>query len=195
MGETGETVSDDYILKIGLATENEAKLALFHFLQAEYLKRSGFDGNRAAALAGAVTNRVFGEEAEADENAAFVRENPELIEVHARQIGQDESLCVLLSGAAYNTCYARYLRAGGKRSMFSNPFLAYVRSGGDLTSDSNRQINVELYSEIKVLDGHILASMDAMQSLGIFRPLPYSPNERKFYDAVHQFAGRVGVQF
>ena len=79
--------------------------------------------------------------------------------------------------------------------MFSSPFLAYVRAGRDLRSRSNREIHLELGIEILTLDRHILDSMDAMQSLGIFRPLPFSPNERQFYDAVHQFALSVGVQF
>jgi hypothetical protein len=33
----------------------------------------------------------------------------------------------------------------------------------------------------------IFSPMDAMQSLGIFRPLPYSPNERDLYNAVPPF--------
>src|SRR6202041_523425 len=111
-----------------------------------------------------------------------------LIEAQAREIARDETLCQLLSGAAYNTCYARFLRAGGKRSMFSNPFLGYVRAGCNPTSRSNRQIIVELGIEILTLDGHILDSMDAMQSLGILRSFPHSPNERLFHDAVHNFA-------
>jgi hypothetical protein len=188
-------VSDDYILKIGLATENEAKLALFHFLQAEYSEESRIDPERPEALAASVTNRVFGEESDGDANAAFAKENPELITTCAREIGKRNDLCKLLSGAAYNTCYARYLRAGGKRSMFSNRFLGYVRAGRDLTSPSNRQIQVELYSEIALLGRHILRPMDAMATLGISRPLPYSPNERDFYNAVHEFARRVGVEF
>jgi hypothetical protein len=188
-------VSRDYILRFGLATENEAKMGLWEFLQAEYLKRAGFDVERAAALAGGVTNKVFGAPPNNEANAAFAKENPELIEAHAREIGQNERLCMLLSGAAYNSCFARYLRAGGKCSMFSSPFLAYVRAGRDLRSRSNREIHLELGIEILTLDRHILDSMDAMQSLGIFRPLPFSPNERQFYHAVHQFALSVGVQF
>lgn len=188
-------MSNEYILKIGLASENEAKWGLFEFLQTEYLKEVGFDADRAAALAGAVTNRVFGEEPDGEANIAFAKKNPELIETRAREIRQDEFLCQLLSGAAYNACYARYLRAGGKRSMFSNPFLAYIRAGREATSRVNGQIVAELGREILSLDGHILDSMDAMLSLGIFRQLPYSPNEHLFYDAVHEFARRAGVQF
>lgn len=79
--------------------------------------------------------------------------------------------------------------------MFSNPFLGYIRPGRDPMSRLNRQIIAELGIKIQALDEHILDSMDAMQSLGILRQLPYSPNERLFYDAVHEFARRVGVQF
>jgi hypothetical protein len=188
-------LSNDYILKIGLATENEAKLGLFEFLKTQYLRQVDFDLDRAAGLAAGVTNKVFGEQPNDEANTAFARDNEKLIEAQAREIARDETLCQLLSGAAYNTCYARFLRAGGKRSMFSNTFLAYVRAGCNPTNRLNRQIIVELGSEILTLNAHILDSMDAMQSLGILRTLPHSPNERLFYDAVHDFANRVGVQF
>lgn len=193
--QLGKRVSDDYIRKIGLATENEAKLGLFHLLEAEYSKQLGFDEERAAALAGSVTDRVFGEEPAGDEKVAFVKANPELIEKHARELRNREDLCALLTGAAYNTCYARYLEAGGKRSMFSNPYLGYIRAGRNLLSRSSREIQLNAYAEITSLDPRILRPLDAMESLGILRPLPYSPNERNFYYAVHQFAKRVGVQF
>lgn len=185
----------DYIRKIGLATENEAKLALFCHLEAEYSKLGAFQGDVPAALAGAVTNKVFGEEAAAEESREFTKNNPDLIGTYARRISEDGDLCRLLTGAAYNTCYGRYLRAGGKRKMFSNPFLAYIRANRDLTSSSNRQIAKDLYIEISTVSSHILEPMDAMQALGILRLLPHSPNEREFYNAVHKFARHVGVKF
>ncbi len=56
---------DNYIRKIGHATENEAKLALFHILYRMYAKDKGLGEDAldddTAKLAAAVTNKVFGE--------------------------------------------------------------------------------------------------------------------------------------
>lgn len=142
-------MSNAYISQIGIATENTAKLALSEYLEREYRSVDGFDGETPVALAGTVTDCVFGEELNgSDEKIAFVKANTELITKHARNLAQREDLCQLLTGAAYNTCYGRYVRAGGKRTIFSNPFLAYIRSGRDFRSRSSREINVQLYSEI-----------------------------------------------
>jgi len=186
-------MADDYICKIGIATENTAKLALFHFLWREY-QRAGHDEEFAGGLAGCVTDKVFGEELHGGPKIGFAKHNGELIESHASEIAKNEGLCRILTGAVYNICYARYLNAGGKRTMFSNPFLAYIRAGRDLTSRTNRHIDIDMYSEIVALGPHILAPMEAMRALKIFRTLPYSPNERAFYDAVCQFGRQAGVQ-
>ena len=190
-------MSDAYILKIGLATENAAKLGLFRFLAEEYKKQyeSEPDPDFAEEVAATVTDRIFGEEAKQEPQVEFAKQHSNLITEQAKAIGNREELCRLLTGAAYNTCYARYLRAGGKRSMFSNPFLAYIRAGRDISSQSSREIQVQLYGEIGLLGRQILRPFDTMESLGILRPLPYSPNEREFYDAVRAFAQRVGVTF
>ena len=149
----------------------------------------------AEGLAATVTDRIFGEEAKQEPQVEFAKQHRDLIDRQAKAIAEREELCRLLTGAAYNACYARYLRAGGKRSMFSNPFLAYVRAGIDLRSQASREVQVQLYGEIGLLGRQILRPLDAMGSLGILRPLPYSPNEREFYDAVRAFAQRVGVTF
>lgn len=70
----------------------------------------------AFELAAAVTNRVFGE----GENREFALD-------YALVLRYDEALCCILSGAAYNGCYARYLLAGGEIGPFSNQYLDYVR--------------------------------------------------------------------
>ena len=201
--------SDDYLKKIGLATENEAKAALYKFLYAEYRTRAGVvsqalgsetgdahDEDFSAKLAVAVTNRVFGETASNDAGKKFGEENEKLISHHASRLSSNEKLCGIMSGAAYNTCYARFLRAGGKRGIFSNKLLAYVRalSGLNQGDESLMQLSVSLFGEIRdSLGADILAPLESMQSLGIFRPLARNPNEREYYNAVHQFAMSVAV--
>src|SRR5260370_1276177 len=119
---------DEYILKIGAETEKQATLALFAFVLRQYQAKAGLDHDGAASLAAAVTNKVFGKVATGDANKAFAAANAPVIEDHARRLASDDNLCAVLSGAAYNICYARYVSAGGRRSMFSNAFLAYIRT-------------------------------------------------------------------
>lgn len=183
-------MADDYICKIGTATENTAKLALFHHLWSEYQKR-GHNQEFAGGLAGCVTDRIFGEQPKGEAKIEFAQKNADLIESYAREVSRNEGLCQMLTGAAYNVCYARYLLAGGKRTPFTNPFLAYVRAGRDLTNRTNREVEIQLYSEISGLGHTILAPIESMRALNIFRPLPYSPDERAFYDVVCRFGKHV----
>lgn len=188
---------DDYVRKIGHATENEAKAALFHILYRRYARDKGLAEDAldddTAKLAAAVTNKVFGESGTEQTDPRFAAEKAELIEHDAHLFALDDEMCACLSGAAYNTCYARYVDAGGSRGMFSNTFLAYVRalSQGDAT------LTARYAERMERLGNTILAPILSMVSLKIFRPLPYGPNERAFYDATHQFclAAKTGKRF
>jgi hypothetical protein len=179
---------DDYIRKIGHATETEAKIGLYYALYRRYAKDRGLAAHASdeavAKLAAAVTNKVFGERGTAEAGPCFAAENAQLIEREARQLASDEEICACLSGAGYNASYARYLEAGGSRGMFSNVFLAYVRalSQGDAT------LAARYAEQIGERGKDVLAPILSMVALGIFRPLPYGPNEREFFDAAHRFA-------
>jgi hypothetical protein len=146
-------------------------------------------GDKAAAIAAAVTNRIFGVPPAND----YQRDNPAHIEGEARRIAEDHRLCLVLSGAAYCASYARYVTHGGSRGMFSNRFLAYVRA----VSKGSSYLDVQLKSEreIDALDAQILSPIRSMIELGIFRPLPYNPDERQFYRDAHEFAVENGVPF
>src|SRR5439155_10410926 len=126
-----------HFCEIGFATETEAKCALCKVLFREY-EREGLEDTAAAKLAAAVTNKVFGEEPTGDVGKAFAAENQELIEIHARRLASDDRLCAVLSGAAYNVCYARYVSAGGSQGMFSNHFLTYTRALSRVTEGKMR---------------------------------------------------------
>lgn len=184
---------DQYVEKIGAVTEIEAKVALSRFLYGQYRVQTGADSERSSALAAAVTNRVFGEVATGDKGMTFAAENSVLIHNDARKLASDEHLCSILSGAAYNAGYARYIRSGGRRGVFANQFLTYIRSLS--RDDSYREIRDKARDGIVRLGTNILAPIESMQELGIFRPLPDNPNERQYYDAVHQFAVDSGVPF
>jgi hypothetical protein len=177
----------------------EQRTPVFDFLYQQYVNGNvGLDA--AASLAASVTNKVFGEEPTGDnkqQGLAFAEENKEFIEARAKRLAPDDGLCAILSGAAYNTCYARYVSAGGSRGMFSNRFLTYIRAlSGLMRGDTSlATLYGKLANEIPHdLGTNVLAPVESMHSLGIFRPLPHNPNERQFYEAVCQFATKAGLQ-
>ncbi|HEV3480787.1 MAG TPA: hypothetical protein VGR97_00510 [Candidatus Acidoferrales bacterium] len=133
------------------------------------------------ALAAGVANRIFGDEASEESYRSFAGENKELVEILARRLGNEEDLCRVLSGAAYNACYARYLDAGGKRGLIT-PYLGYIRA----MSRHDWSSTASIFLKIEKLGKNILAPIDSMFHLGIFRPLPNNPNERNFYEAVRR---------
>ena len=139
-----------------------------------------------------MTNKVFGERGTEEAHPRFAAEKAELIERDARLFASDGDLCACLSGAD-STCYARFVDAGGSRGMFSNTFLAYIRA----LSQGDSTLTGRFAKQIEDLGSHVLAPVRSMVSLGIFRPLPYNPNERSFYDSVHQFgvAAKTGKHF
>ncbi len=140
-------------------------------------------GEAATELAAATGNAIFGE----TESRPFAEE-------YAIALGYDDALCSILSRAAYNGCYARYLYAGGTTNPFSNPFLEFVGSmSGIYTADPQRRIKVQNRLRNAALMPRVLAPLDAMSSAGIFRPLPSNPNEREFYETVLRFAIEAGV--
>jgi hypothetical protein len=162
------------------------------FLLRQYAKAS-LEEEQATRLAVAVTNGVFGEKSNVAAATAFAAENSDLIKNHASKLASDDTLCSCLSGAAYNTSYGRYVAAGGSRGMFSNKFLKYIRTLSRLHDRDYEVIRQNTAAEIVALNPTILAPIEAMLSFAIFRPLSDDPNERSFYDAVHQFAVDMGV--
>jgi hypothetical protein len=185
--------TDSYLLQICSATENMAKTSLYMFLHKQYVSNAGPEDEQATLLAVAVTNRIFGEKPTGEIGTTFEAQNKDLIESHARQLALDDSLCSCLSGAAYNTSYGRYIAAGGKRGMFSNKFLTYIRTLSRLHDGDYELIRAKTAMEIKGLNGVILNAIESMMALGILRPLSDNPNERKFFDVVHQFAVSTGA--
>lgn len=174
----------------------EKKILLFDFLYREYLKKEGIDKNEGAAfLASAVTNKVFDERPTGDPGRTFAAANVELIEIHARELAADDRLAAVLTGAAYNACYARYVRAAGTRGIFSNSFLTYVRALSRWGDPSMVELCEKMRRKILELGESVLGPLESMNSLGIFRPLPNNPDERGHYEAVHQFAVEAGVRF
>ena len=209
----------EYIVKIGTATENDAKFALMLFLLKRFEEEGTFngiacpEGKEAVYLAaGAVMNLVFGEidlEHSGPESwkrrvgkekpvasefvpaftAQFAGENALQIENEARRLSSDNHLCSILSGAAYNTCYARYIQAGGSRGIFSNLFITYIRT---IYKFEYSDLGLKTFGKIHELGSRILSPIEAMLDLGILRHFPNNPDERSYFAAVREFAVAMG---
>jgi hypothetical protein len=214
-------VTGKYIAQIGTITENEAKFALSMLLfkrsqeGAIFADCRSLEGEDIAVLcSAAVMNVVFGEinlqhastprvkklvdnekisvGANVPEKALkFASENALLIESQINWLSSDDKLCATLSGAAYNACYARYIKAGGSRGIFSNTFITYIRT---LFSLEHLNFHLKQHSKILDLGPAILSPIESMQHYGILRPFPHNPNERKFYDDVHELAVTLGLK-
>jgi hypothetical protein len=185
--------TESYLRQICLTTENEAKGALCIFLAKQYSDNDEIEEGQATLLAVAVTNKVFGEPPTGQNGIDFADQNIELIESHAQQLHKDDNLCVFLTMAAYNTCYGRYLAAGGSRGMFSNKFLKFIRCFSRMADYQYVEIASKAEREIELMSPAILRPIQAMRSLQLFQALPDNPNERAYYDAVHQFGASVGA--
>jgi hypothetical protein len=209
----------EYIVKIGTATENEAKFALVLFLLKRFEEEGTFnglacpEGKEAVYLAaGTVMNVIFGEidlehsgseswrrrvekekpfasESIPDLTVQFAGDNASQIENEARKLSSDDQLCLVLTGAAYNTCYARYIQAGGSRGIFSNLFITYIRT---IYKFEDSDLGLKTFGKICELGSRILNPIDAMLNLGILRHFPSNPSEQNYYTAVHEFAVAMG---
>ncbi len=173
---------------------SDKKHDVYGFLYELYVEREALDRTTsAAALAAAVSNNVFGDDPGNEKGKIFASENEGYIELQGCKLSLDSQLCTVLTGAAYNVSYSRYIKAGGSRGPFSNVFLTYIRS---LRRDeSYHDIRMKAYGKISRLRTDILKPITSMMSLGILRSFPDSPNEREYYDAAHRYAIDAGIEF
>lgn len=183
-----------YMVEIGRAATLEMKIALNYRLLRTY--EVTHDNDFASFLAAAVVNRIFADTTDKPAAAKFLEENEELVEAESRTLSVDHDLCELLTSTVYVRSYARFLEHGGKIGFFGNRFIGYIRA----TSLSFRDPSYVAVAENHLrklcdLDPKIVEPVVNLLRLGIFRPLPWNPNEKEFYQRVHAFAIREGVTF
>jgi hypothetical protein len=179
----------NYLRDLATAADGQARMALARYLSEVYAAERAvrLTEDEVAYLAAGVTNRVFGEPPVND----FQRDQRELISKRSRELSTNDHICELVTKAAYIGCYARYVMSGGSIGVFSNHYLQYIRGLSFASYDLVQKAQVR----IRVLGPAILAPLEAMVELGIFRPLPKNPNEKNFYAEIHEFAIASGVAF
>jgi hypothetical protein len=90
------------------------------------------------------------------------------IQFEAKMLVKNDRVCEILSGAAYNIGYGRYVAAGGGRLI--------------------SELLAKMGKELSRLDPAILRPIHRLKELGLWRPRSDSPNELAYYQAVHSFA-------
>jgi hypothetical protein len=119
---------------------------------------------------------------------AFREENQKRIESEIRKpYLRTPVMQELLSGAAYNIGYGRYVAAGGGRIL--NKYLGYIRSDRlPSKSASDWKVNTALYGELSDLSTAILRPITSLKNWSMWRPRPNNPNEQEYYQAICAFA-------
>jgi hypothetical protein len=179
---------DAYLQKIASATWNEMAMGLG---MASLTRLRAYEPEAfAARLAAAIPMQIFNEPAPDPVSAEFRVEHESRIAGEITKIVSDENMCEVLSGGVYNVAYGRYLKAGGSR--VKNIFLSYIRFDA-LDSGSDQALLIA--AELNISDGSILRPIYSLKGSKGWRPRLGNPNEKKYYETVHQFAVSAGVAF
>jgi hypothetical protein len=174
---------ENYLSKIGVQTGNVMKTALFELLVSRY--RAAYEADLADKLAASVVNRLFCETANDAELRSFADESTALVESKVKELSSEDALCKALTCAVYNFCYGRYVDSGRKVGMLSHPFLGYVRALQEVASGNERTNFLEAL-ESKVGEESVRPLVNPWL-LGLYRPLPSTPDSKLMLDEVAAF--------
>lgn len=181
-------VVEAYLSKAGVQTGNAMKLVLFELLLKRY--RNRFAGDIPDKLASAVVDHLFGETSKYPEVKTFNDENMGLVDSKARELCNEPMLCQALTCAMYNFCYGKYVDSGKKVGFFASPFLGYVRALQQVMTGAEP---VSFLSSFEAKVGREnVAPLYNLWALGLYRPLPYTPDSKLMMDEVVSFARSVG---
>jgi len=174
---------DDYILKISTATQNEISLGLYAYFYSRLIKTDPepYTGKLAAAIA----MELIGEPAKESHHEAFRVENSRRIREEIGSLIPENRLCEILSGAAYNIGYGRYVAKGGSRLF--NTFLTFTRLEGRVLSRSDNDVMLKCRLELLKKDEAILRPIISLQKFSLWR-CRNNPNEQEYYRIVNAFA-------
>jgi hypothetical protein len=179
---------ENYLSKVGAQTGNGMKRILFDLLLARYQAADKTDF--ADKLAASVVNRLFCETGDEPELRSFAEANTALIETKAKELSAEDPLCRALTCAIYNFCYGKYIDSGGKVGLFSHPFLGYVRALQEVINSKEPASFLESF-ESKVGEKNVAPLLN-LWFLGLYRPLPYTPDSKLMLNEVVSFAKAVG---
>jgi hypothetical protein len=142
----------------------------------------------AGELAAAVALFIWGDPPTDKRHIAFRQEHQKRIEGEIwKPYLRTPAMQELLSGAAYNIGYGRYVAAGG--GLVLNRYLGYLRSCNLPSKNaSDWKANTALYAKLSDLSTGILRPIESLKSWSLWRPRPNNPNEQQYYQAICAYA-------
>jgi hypothetical protein len=175
-----------YIAQIGEETYKAATQGLYALVCRNLLGAESEEF--AGELSAAVALFIWDDPPTDNRHVAFRKEHQKRIESELRKPYLSTPVMQeLLSGAAYNIGYGRYVAAGGGRIL--NKYLGYIRSDRlPSKSASDWKVNTALYGELTGLSTAILRPITSLKTWSLWRPRPSNPNEQEYYQAICAFA-------
>jgi hypothetical protein len=175
-----------YIVQIGEETYKAATQGLYGLICWNLLEteHEGFAGELAAAVA----LFIWDDPPTDKRHIAFRQEHQKRIESELwKPYLRTPAMQELLSGAAYNIGYGRYVAAGG--GLVLNRYLGYLRSCNLPNKNaSDWEANTALYAKLSKLSTGILRPIESLKRWSLWEPRPDNPNEQQYYQAICAFA-------
>ena len=175
-----------YIVQIGEETYKAATQGLYGLICWNLLEteHEGFAGELAAAVA----LFIWDDPPTDKRHIAFRQEHQKRIESELwKPYLRTPAMQELLSGAAYNIGYGRYVAAGG--GLVLNRYLGYLRSCNlPAKNASDWEANTSLYAKLSKLSTRILLPIESLKRWSLWEPRPDNPNEQQYYQAICAFA-------
>ena len=175
-----------YIVQIGEETYKAATQGLYGLICWNLLEteHEGFAGELAAAVA----LFIWDDPPTDKRHIAFRQEHQKRIESELwKPYLRTPAMQELLSGAAYNIGYGRYVAAGG--GLVLNRYLGYLRSCNlPAKNASDWEANTALYAKLSKLSTGILRPIESLKRWSLWEPRPDNPNEQQYYQAICAFA-------
>jgi len=182
-------IGDNYVVQIGLETYKATTHCVYTLACKNLLETES--GTFAGELAAAVALFIWNDPPTDKRHVAFREQNQTRIEEEIKKpYLRTSEMRELLSGAAYNIGYGRYVAAGGGRLI--NKFLAYIRSDNiPAKTASDWKINTSLYGRLVELSPTILSPVSSLKSLSLWTPRSNNPNEQEYYQSICALAHRL----
>ncbi|MGB7546649.1 MAG: hypothetical protein WBM14_02780 [Terracidiphilus sp.] len=182
----GIVLGGNYIVQIGEETHKMATQGLYALICRNLLETEPEE--LAGEMAAAVALFIWDDPPTDKRHIAFREEHQKRIQDEIwKPYVRTPAMQELLSGAAYNIGYGRYVAAGGGRLL--NKYLGYLRSDNLPSKNaSDWKANTALYAELANLSLGILRPIQSLKHWSLWRPRPNNPNEQQYYQEVCAFA-------
>jgi hypothetical protein len=183
----------DYIVQTGQETYKAATQGIYALVCRNLLETESEEFARE--LAAAVALFIWDDPPTDKGHIAFRREHQKRIEGEIwKPYLRTPAMQELLSGAAYNIGYSRYVAAGGGRLL--NRYLGYLRSDNLRSKNaSDWKAHTALYAKLAELSLGILRPIESLKRWSLWKPRPDNPNEQQYYQAICAFARQSAPTF